>query len=560
MDRKHFFSTLFTKPQTPGKVMDATSLKSTLKKYKGRWDTPAVVHFLKHTMFGAQPADIDYFKNKSFKKSVEQILSDAPVPSTAPINNYNDDKITDDQVPLGSTWVNASNFNGMVNYRRRNSYKQWWTGLMINQDKSLTEKMVLFWHNHFSTETNIIENPVYCYRHNILLRQHALGNFKILVKAISTDMGMLRYLNGYASTKKAPDENYGRELQELFTMGKGPMSHYTEADVKAAARVLTGYTIDAKTLTVSFDAKRHDDSDKQFSSFYNNTLIKGRKGADGAAELDDLLNMIFAQEELSKFICRKLYRFFVFYTIDDTTEEHIIVPLAKIFRKNNYEIKPVLKALFSSQHFFDVAIRGSTIKSPVDICVGLAREYSVNLPPALIPSDDTLANYSVWEFVRSQAANMQQNIGDPPNVAGWPAYYQEPQYYKLWINSDTLPKRNQFTDRLLSYGFSTKDGRKITIDVVAFAKALPHPEDPDALINDSIQLLYTVDLPEVEKSRIKSSVLLSNLQGDAANHYWTNAWNELMAKPDDAANKKIVVNKLKNLYKYLMNRPEYQVY
>jgi len=553
MDRKQFFSRLFSKSEM--KTNDVPSFDSTLKPYRNKWEEGDVMFFLKRTMFGAKPEDIAYFKTKSLKKAIYELLQDAPPVTTAPINNYNDEKVMDDQVQMSSTWVNANNFNGMLNGRRRNSYKQWWTGLMINQDRSLTEKMVLFWHNHFSTETNSVDNPVYCYRYNVLLRQYALGNFKTLVKAMTTDLCMLRYLNGYVSTKKAPDENYGRELQELFTVGKGPGSHYTEADVKAAARVLTGYKIDNKAIAAVFDAGRHDDTDKQFSEFYNNTIIKGRKGADGAAELDDLLDMLFAQEEVAKFICRKLYRFFVFYSIDDNTEQQIIIPLAKIFRKNNYEIKPVLKALFSSQRFFDKAIRGTMIKSPVDLCVGLAREFDIVFPAA----DDLLSNYAMWEFVRSQAAAMQQNIGDPPNVAGWAAYYQEPQYYKLWINSDTLPKRNQFSDRLIGNGYTAKNTNKINIDAVVYAMSLPNPGDPEALINDSIQRLYTIDLPDAEKKRIKSNILLSNLQGDAANHYWTNAWNQLMEKPDDEVNKKEVVNKLKSLFKYLMDRPEYQV-
>ena len=556
MNRQEFFSQIFLKNVSSLKQLNVANPTTTLKKYKGKWDEAAVTHFLKRTMFGAKQNDIAYFKNMSLKKTVEEILQPAPSITSAPLNNYNDDKFTDPDVQMASTWVNVTNFNGMSNGRRRNSYKQWWMGNMINQNRSITEKMVLFWHNHFSTETNVVDNSVYSYRHNLLLRKFALGNFKEFVKAVTVDLCMLRYLNGYASTKKAPDENYGRELQELFTVGKGPGSQYTEADVKAAARVLTGYKIDNKTLTVSFDPSRHDDRDKQFSAFYANTLIKGRKGQEGGGELDDLFNIIFAQEEMSKFICRKLYRFFVFYSIDASTEQNIIAPLAKIFRKNNFEIQPVLKVLFSSRHFFDKSLRGTMIKSPVDFTVGLVREYNINFPE----QNDYLANYSMWEFVRSQAAAMQQNIGDPPNVAGWQAYYQQPQYYKLWINSDTLPKRDQYSDRFCANGFATKDKKTIDIDVIEFASSFPHPEDPDALVNDSIAFLYTVDVTAAEKNYIKSNLLLSNLQGMEANHYWTNAWNNLKDKPTDLINKKLVTNKLKGLYKYLMNRPEYQVY
>lgn len=556
MDRKDFFNSIFSPRSGNSQAIDIPKSSGTLKAYKGKWDTPDVVYFLKRTMFGAKAEDVIYFKNKSFKKAIKELLDASPGIKTFPINNYSDDKIMDEEVPMCSTWVNSMVYNGKTNRRRRDSYKEWWIGNMVNQDRNIAEKMVLFWHNHFATETRVVDNAIYCYRHNLLLHQYALGNFKEMVKAITTDLCMLRYLNGNANTKKAPDENYGRELQELFTVGKGPESKYTEADVKAAAKILTGYKTDNKASTYIFDATRHDETDKQFSAFYSNTIIKGGKGTEGALELDEMMNMIFAQEEVSKFIVRKLYRFFVFYKIDDRTEKEIILPLAKTFRKNNYEIKPVLKILFSSQHFFDKSIRGTMIKSPIDICVGLVREYAVVFPP----SDNLLANYNMWGFLQSQAAGMQQNIGDLPNVAGWPAYYQEPQLYKLWINSDTLPKRNQFSDRFIGKGYKVKDDSKIHIDVVEYAKSLPHPEDPDALINDSIKFLYTVDLSEAEKKRIKSSILLSNLQGDEANHYWTNAWNSFIANPDEEANKKQVLYKLQNLYKYLMNRPEYQVY
>ena len=189
-----------------------------------------------------------------------------------------------------------------------------------------------------------------------------------------------------------------------------------------------------------------------------------------------------------------MYRFFVYYRIDDAAEKNIIEPLAKTFRKNNYEIKPVLKQLLCSRHFFDVANRGAVIKSPIDFTVGLCREFSVVFPGA----DDYTDLYGLWNNIQNTAAQMQQNIGDPPNVAGWPAYYQEPQFDKIWINSDTLPKRNLYTDRMLTNGFA-RNGKKIAVDPYAFASALSDPGNPDALVNESVALLYAMDLPEKEK-------------------------------------------------------------
>lgn len=555
MDRRSFFN--FKSPEETyiSPVMPAR-LTTGLKRYKGKWDQPAVTHLLRRTLFGARKEDIDHFHKQSLKKAIRHLLhTEEPLPDP-PVNNYNDDKYTDEEIPPGQTWVNSLTLNGMNNYRRNNSYKTWWIGQMVNQQSTLREKMVLFWHNHFATETNTIGNAIYCYRHNTLLRQYALGNFKEMVKAVSIDAAMLRYLNGYVSTKKAPDENYGRELQELFTIGKGPDSHYTEEDVKAAARVLTGYTLNNKTFAVAFDPKRHDEGNKQFSAFYKDRLIEGRKGDDGAKELDDLLDMIFEQEEVSRFICRKLYRFFVYHTIDDTTEQQVILPLAAIFRKEKYDISPVLEALFSSSHFFDAGNRAGMIKSPLDFTVGLVREYKVVFPPV----SNYTGTYIFWEALRYQASLFQQNIGDPPNVAGWQAYYQEPQFDKLWISSDTLPKRNQFTDRMVNDGFARPNlNLKVIIDPVAFAAQLPHPEDPDQLIRDSIHLLLPMELPEDSMSTIKTSILLSGLTGMQSDHYWTNAWTAYQSNPNDKANQKIVVGKLKALYKFLMNQPEYQL-
>jgi uncharacterized protein (DUF1800 family) len=554
MDAKKFHSTAtpeeFEKTGSPFVPLLTTGIKH----YKGSWTSAEVTHLLKRTLFGASKPDIDHFQKKTLRKAVKLLLREEDVVPDPPLNNYNDDKYTDPEIPAGQAWTASMKYDGMNNGKRRNSFKSWWLGLMLNQNHTIREKMVLFWHNHFATETNIVDNALFCYQHNALIRKYALGNFKEMVRAITLDPAMLRYLNGYANTKKAPDENYGRELQELFTVGKGPDSHYSESDVQAAARLLTGYTINYKTFTSSFDTNRHDQTDKTFSPFYRNRTIAGIKGKEGTAELDEMLDMIFEQEEVSKFICRKLYRFFVYHRIDNLTEQKLILPLAAIFRKKNYEIRPVLDALFRSEHFFDIANRGGMIKSPIDFTVGFCREFRVVFPD----STDYADQYGFWEQIRNQAAGLQQNIGDPPNVAGWQAYYQEPEFDKLWISSDTLPKRNQFTDKMINNGF-TRTGKKIAVDPVAFATVLRNPENPDSLIRESARLLYMTEIPEEVMQFIKTNILLSGLEGMAADHYWTHAWTTYLSNPEDKANRNIVQSKLKSLYKYLMNLPEYQL-
>lgn len=557
MDRRAFIKTpVFAKKNASETVVTQISrTQSGLIPYTGSWTENEVIHLLKRTMFGAKKADVDYFKTKTCAQAVDELLNPtAPLPSP-PVKEYSHTSALtqpDVGISAGTTWVNDPNSDGTINSLRRASFKKWWVGVMINQDRSIREKMNLFWHNHFSTETADVSNAQYVYKHHSTLRANALGNFKTLTKLITLDPAMLVYLNGQLNTATAPDENYGRELQELFCCGKGPQSLYTEADVKAAAKVLTGWRNDATTFTSYFTASRHDSTNKQFSSFYNNTIIQGRtSAAAGDLEINDLLNMIFATQEVAKYLCRRIYRWFVYYDIDAATEANIITPLANILRNNNYEIKPVLDALLKSEHFFDTLNMGCQIKSPVDLVIGMCREFNIQLQPIA----DYITNYGMWNYLVSWLTSMQQNIGDPPDVSGWKAYYQEPQFYEIWINSDTLPKRIQFTDTLALNGY-TFNTKKIILDGVAFAQTLSNPADPNSLINDSIKYLFRISLSQASKDQIKKDILLG---GQASDYYWTDAWALYNTNPGNTANTTIVKNRLRDLYKYLMSLAEYQL-
>lgn len=526
-----------------------------LNPYTGPFTQTELQHLLKRTLFGASKSDLDYFAGKALPVVLSELLNPAAVIPPPPIKEYTTSTTAttpDTAIAVGSTWVGDLNNDGTVQSQRRASFKKWWMGLMINQDRSVLEKMTLFWHNHFATETNDVSNAQYVYRHHQLLRSNALGNFKTLTRAVTVDSAMLVYLNGQLNTRTAPDENYGRELQELFCCGKGPDSLYTEADVKAAARVLTGWRNNNTTMTAYFDSTRHDTNPKAFSSFYNNTVIAGRTGATaGDIELDELLTMIFNVQEVAKYVCRRIYRWFVYYDIDASVETNIITPLANIFRTNNYEIKPVLQALLQSEHFFDVLSRGCQIKSPVDLVVGMCREFPMAFPPA----SDYITNYAHWNYMVTWVSNMQQNIGDPPDVSGWKAYYQEPQFYQIWINSDTLPKRNQFTDTMIVTGYSF-GGKRIQVDGLALVQQLNTPADPNALINQLTSYLYRIDLSGASKTQLKQDILLS---GQTSDHYWTDAWNLYISNPGNTANTTTVRNKIRDLLKYLLNLAEYQL-
>ncbi len=271
MDRRAFLTgkTVSENNEIQVKLPQPAPPNGGLTAYSGGWTENEVIHLLKRTMFGATKADINYFKTRTFLQSVDEMLNPVAALPDPPVKEYTSANATDTNIQLGTTWVNDPSTDGGVNSLREASFKKWWMGVMIRQDRSIREKMTLFWHNHFSTETNVIGNSQYVYKHHALLRANALGNFKALTRAVTIDPGMLVYLNGQYNTVSAPDENFGRELQELFCCGKGPGSLYTEDDVKAAAKVLTGWKNTNATLSSSFDINRHDKKNKQFSAFYN---------------------------------------------------------------------------------------------------------------------------------------------------------------------------------------------------------------------------------------------------------------------------------------------------
>ena len=565
MKRRELFSGV-TAPNPKRQNFDSVArTNSGLTPYTGSWTISEVKHLLKRTMFGAKRDDINFFLGLGMSDSVDTLMEllnhPAYTPPSPPLNNY-DNVLTDPLCAAGQPWpgIADTNSTGTFTYAlRKKSLKSWWVSQMLFQPRSIREKMVLFWSNHFVIEFDIVQVSSYVYKYNALLREYALGNFKEFTKQITINSAMLRYLNGDSNTAAAPNENYGRELQELFTVGKDANGnpHYTEDDVLAAAKALTGWRNDLVSGTTSangfnslFQSNRHDTTDKVFSSWYNNAVITGQSGAAGANELDDLMNIIFQRQEVAEFICRKLYRWFLYYDIDSATETNVIQPLANIFRTNNYDIVPVLSALFKSEHFFDVLNRACLIKSPIDFAVGLSREFEVVFPN----SSNLTAQYASWDRIRSSSSAFQLDIGDPPNVAGWQAYYQEPSFHEMWINSDTLPKRNQFSDRMTNNGY-TSSGQTIIVDVVTITEAMTNPSDPVALIDEVLSLHYALDATPGLQAYLLS-ILLS---GQSSNSYWTDAWDDYVNDPTNQTYYSLVKSRLQSFYKYIMDLSEYQL-
>ena len=521
------------------------------------WNAKAAAQLLRRTMFGPTRAEIYQAASQPLDITLNSLFASQP-PPPLPVGPT-------PPLQAGQTWLNAP-FDSTNDGSYTAYLKAWWMGLIAQQGVSIREKMVLFWHNHFVSEYQTVADSRFMYRQLDLFRQNALGNFRQLVKLVSLDPAMLRYLNGDTNVVGHANENYGRELQELFTIGKGPeiapgnYTNYTEQDVQAAARALTGfydigYRVTANaTIGSAFNAAKHDTTNKQFSSAYGNTIIAGRVGADGANELDDLLTMIFAQTDadgvgrVAKYICRKLYRWFVYYDIDDVTEQNIIVPLAGIMMANNYEVQPVLDTLFRSAHFYDDNNIGCVIKNPVDFMAGTVRQLGITLP---VMTDSSY--FRPFNDLRSRAANIEMNLLDPPNVAGWAAYYQVPDYYETWISTTTFPLRGQFTDQL----FASSGVSGLVLDRIAFAKTMSTPADPFKLISDLAEALFPFPITQTQKD-----YLMYNAMGLKQNdeYEWTTVWNTYWAPGGQTAtNKSNVLKMLDPLLKFMVRMAEFQL-
>ena len=518
-----------------------------LAPYTGAWSDAQAAHLLRRTLFGPTRAEIVSAAGRSLPQVLNDLLTPAPTPSS-PLNV----STTDTSVAIGETWVTQP-FNQTVEGVRRSSLRAWWMGQLVGQGTSLTEKMTLFWHNRFVIELGDINDARYGYLYSVLLRQQALGNIKQLTKDVTITPAMLRYLNGNQSTAAAPNENYGRELLELFTVGKGPLigpgnyTNYTENDVKAAARVLTGWRDNATTQAGYYTASRHDTGSKQFSAAFGNRIIAN----GGDQEYKTLVDMIFDQPETARNFCRALYRWFVYYVIDDAAEQQVIQPLATLLMQNNYEVAPVLRTLLSSEHFFDAANIGCVIKSPLDFSVTVCRQMQIAFPAA----SSVVAQYGMWDYLNSQTNVQQQYLGDPPNVAGWPAYYQTPQFYEMWINAVTLPRRNQLTDTLIGSGY-TRNSFKLIIDPLALTLALPTATaaDPNLLITEYTKLLLPIALTSAQLDFLKNTLLPG-----LPDFEWTVEWNSYLATPTNTAKKNAVLTKLQAMLRAMMGLAEYHL-
>ncbi|MEJ7627417.1 MAG: DUF1800 family protein [Ferruginibacter sp.] len=562
---------------------------SGLAPYTGSFGTNEAMHLLNRTGWGFKKTHIDTLvalnNADSAVNTVLNINNTAPAP---PVNWYNNIAADAGGVAYGADWttnpspyIDSATFTlqQASNRYRIDAQRGWLYGQALNHDITIKEKMVWFYYHFLPIDFDTINDSNNSlistnsarifYSYFKMFRDNPFGNYKTLIRNLATQPAMMYYLNNQANTATAPDENFARELMELFTLGKDPLSQYTQADVVAAAAVLTGWRVSNVAVAnpvTTFDPTKHKTGIKQFSSFFGNTIIQNpipSNLANGAVELDALIDMIFTKTQVvSEYICRRLYRYFVYYDIDANIETNVITPLAQTFVANNWNILPVMQQLFKSEHFFDMANRGVIIKSPFDMIIGTLRHFNLSYNVA-VPTNHE-AQYKVWNYFNTTLSQpMEQRMGSIPNVSGWNAYYQTPAYHEYWINTNTIQKRFSFLDRIIanSSGYTLTYNALTTIikaDPIVYVQQFTaiNIGIPNELVAECIKYMLPIDLSLPQKNAIKQQTLLYQQVNDS---YWTTAWANYIAAPTNPAYKSLVTDRLKNLLYTIIQLAEYQL-
>ncbi len=545
MQRKKFIHSSLGKNTTVKSSQKKVSLS--FNPYAGTWDYWKASHLLRRTTFGPTYQLIKQSVSLGLNNTINQLFQILPQP-TPPVNYY---YASDPDCAIGETWVDKPNTGGWSETQRNYSLTAWNFLLMMNEGMSIREKLTLFWINHFGV-SNIPDSRAK-YNYNVLLRDKAFGNFKQLIKDVTIEPAMLRFLNGDQNIKGYPNENYARELLELFTIGKGPQigpgdyTHYTESDIFEMAKVLTGWYMigfagsgGLNYVTSAFSNTDHETGTKTLSSKFNNEVINNL----GDQEYSYLIDIIFQKEEVSKHICRKLYRWFVYYEINQDIEDNIIEPMALILRTNNYEIKPALEALLKSEHFFDIQSIGPLIKSPIDYMISVLKQSHVTLP------SNWQDKHHISLLMMDHLEDWQMQYHGPPSVAGWKAYYQSPLYYRMWINASSLQQRSKFVTRILGFGYQTS-GIILTIKPLELITYIDNPYDPNSVIDEFAKIFFPVEIPQTQKDSLKQ-ILLPGLP----DFEWTVEYNDYVNNPSDIALAEAIEEKLENVLTVMYNLAE----
>ena len=463
-----------------------------------------IEHLFQRAGFGATPAQMKEFGEKSPEKALKFLLTDS--------EKINQLVIIDEEIAMvmkKKTLRNMLDRKGLPAEEIKEQIKEYreqltdlnfsWVKNMASGESMLQEKMTLFWHGHFACR---LRQPLLVQVQNNVIRENALGKFSDLLLAISKDPGMLQFLNNQQNKKDSPNENFAREVMELFTLGHG---NYTEKDIKEAARAFTGWGANPKGEFV-FRTNQHDDGEKTFQSKTGN--LKG----------EDILNIILQNPKTSTFICTKIYRYFV----NEIVDYQIIEQMTKRFRSTDYDIKALMEYIFKSDWFYKQENIGTRIKSPVELLVGLQRNFDI-------------------QFERKQPVLfIQKSLGQilfyPPNVAGWSGG-------KNWIDSSTLMTRMKLPELIFKDSeitFNPKDegdvntenlSKKIkqmqaNIDWSAFQNNFP-TQNPQELLNKLDAYLLSRPLSTQQKS-----IILGKSEGKTSLSLFQNIAQSIASLPE----------------------------
>ena len=382
-----------------------------------KWNGGTAAHLLNRAAFGATPVEIERAWQKGLTGTVHDLVEvRADAANVDPPAWAHPRNIRVQRMEIKATKESGENFRSKIREVRMMEgdemidLRRWWLDRMLNGPAPLLEKMTLFWHGHFATSIQKVRDAYWMWLQNDTLRRNALGNFGALVKKISRDPAMMIYLDLQQSRQEHPNENWARELMELFTVGIG---NYTEQDIRESARAFTGYRIDFTTQQFRFAPFQQDHGRKRFMERTGN--LNG----------DDIIETLVSKPACAQFIGRKLWRFFA----EDEPPAAIVDSCAATIRKHNFEMRPVLREIFSSAEFYSDRVMGSQIKSPVQYIVQTSKILDAPAPPPLA--------------AQNAMRQMGQILFAPPNVKGWDGG-------KQWISTSTLLFRYNFANYLIN--------------------------------------------------------------------------------------------------------------
>jgi uncharacterized protein (DUF1800 family) len=419
----------------------------------GEWDRVKAAHLLNRAGFGGSPEQIDALTQGGMDAALRQLVDGpaTPVPAPPPAWAQPRNLLTireqvrnaEMAVPAGDENAKRVARQNVLKDQRKTQYENivdlgaWWLERMRDGSDPLEEKLTLFWHGHFATSMQKVRDAYLMWRQNQTFREHARGNFGVLVKAMSRDPAMIDWLDLQQSKAEHPNENFAREVMELFTLGEG---HYTEKDVTEGARAFTGYRIDPRDESFRFAFAQHDSTPKQFL---------GRTVSNG----DQVIDVILQQPACANFMARKLWTFFAY----EDPPAPVVSSVAGTLLAGNYEMRPVLRQIFASREFYSPQAIQSQIKSPVQWMVQSTRQLDVNLPPKLA--------------MMGSLRQLGQTPFAPPSVKGWDGG-------KAWISTSTLLFRYNLAGALVSGNIGAP--KRPAAVIAANAKMPPTLDEPAA--------------------------------------------------------------------------------